>query len=144
MKSLCLPATLDALEEIGKYIVEAAKNADLDAKAAYGLRLAVDEIATNIITHGYKEAGKIGDVAVSGVLTDSSLTIVLEDTGIPFDPMSHNLPGDDYLSLPLEERPIGGLGIFLVLKGVHAFNYEHVDGRNRNIFVMNRPVGTPE
>ena len=138
MKPLCLPATLDSLDEIGKYVVAATSEAGLDTKAGYGLRLAVDEIATNIITHGYKEAERTGDVNLNGILTDSSLTIVLEDTGIPFDPLSQNLPGEDYLNLPLEERPIGGLGIFLVLKGADNFRYEFSEGKNRNIFVMNR------
>lgn len=138
MKPLCLPATLDALDEIGKYVVTATTGARLDSKAAYGLRLAVDEIATNIITHGYEEAGRNGNICVSGELSESALIIVLEDTGIPFDPRSRNLPGEEYLSLPLEERPIGGLGIFLVLKGVDAFNYEFSQGKNRNIFIMNR------
>jgi anti-sigma regulatory factor (Ser/Thr protein kinase) len=142
MKPLCLPATLDALDEIGKYVVTATTEAGLEAKAAYGLRLAVDEIATNIITHGYEEAGRSGDISVSGTLTNVALTIVLEDSGVPFDPLSQDLPGEDYLTQPLEERPIGGLGIFLVLKGVDAFSYEFVDGHNRNIFVVNRPVAT--
>lgn len=138
MKSLCLPATLDALDEIGKYVVVAAKSAGLDTKASYGLRLAVDEIVTNIIIHGYEEAGKTGDVMVSGELTKSALTIVVEDAGIPFDPLAQKLPGEDYLALPLESRPIGGLGIFLVLKGVDTFSYEFINGKNRNIFIMNR------
>lgn len=139
MKSLRLPATLDSLDEIGKYIVAATSEAGLDTKPAYGLRLAVDEIATNIITHGYEEVGTSGDVCVSGVLTDSNLTIVLEDNGIPFNPLSRKLPDEDELNLPLEERDIGGLGILLVLKGVDNFSYEFIDGKNRNIFVMNRP-----
>lgn len=139
MKTLCLPATLDSLDEIGKYVIAATSEAGLDTKPAYGLRLAVDEIATNIITHGYEDAGKTGDVTVSGEMTDSTLKIVLEDTGVPFDPLSRKLPSEDELSLPLEERDIGGLGIFLVLKGVDNFSYEFSDGKNRNIFVMNRP-----
>ena len=143
MKSLCLPATLDALEVIGKYVIEAADSAGLESKAAYGLRLAVDEIATNIVTHGYQEAGRTGDVAVSGTLTDAALTIVLEDSGIPFDPLQHVLPCDEDLSLPLEERPIGGLGIMLVVNGVDDFSYRYQDGRNRNIFVVKRPGSRP-
>jgi len=139
MKPLRLPATLDSLEEIGKYVIAATTQAGLGTKAAYGLRLAVDEIATNIITHGYEEAGRTGDVVVSGELTDSSLTIFLEDTGVPFDPLAKEPPSEEDLALPLEERPIGGLGIFLVQKGVDIFSYEFADGRNRNIFVMNRP-----
>lgn len=138
MEPLCLPATLESLEEIGKYVIAASAQAGLETKAAYGLRLAVDEIATNIITHGYEEAGKNGDIKLSGELTDQSLTIHLEDSGIPFDPLVKAGPSAEDLALPLEERPIGGLGIFLVQKGVDVFRYEFVDGRNRNIFVMNR------
>lgn len=141
MKPLRFPATLDSLDEIGKYIIAATAEAGLDTKAAYGLRLAVDEIATNIITHGYEEAGRTGDIRVSGTLTDTTLTIVLEDAGIPFDPMSQKLPDEEELCLPLEEREIGGLGLFLVLKGVDSFTYEYVNGCNHNTFVMNRPVG---
>jgi len=139
MTSLCLPATLDSLDEIGKYIVAAATVAGLDTKPVYGLRLAVDEVATNIITHGYEEAGRTGDVTVSGELTESTLTIVLEDSGVPFDPLSKKLPSEEELNLPLEERDIGGLGIYLVLKGIDTFRYEYSAGKNRNIFVMNRP-----
>jgi anti-sigma regulatory factor (Ser/Thr protein kinase) len=138
MEPLSLPATLDALERIGTYIVAATTEAGLDLKPAYGLRLAVDEIATNIITHGYQEAGLTGVVTVRAELSDSSLTVVLEDTGIPFDPLSRQLPGEDELNLPLEERSVGGLGIFLVLKGVDHFSYQFSEGTNRNRFVMNR------
>lgn len=140
MKPLCLPASLDSLDPIAAYIVEAATEAGLDPRSAYNLRLAVDEIATNIITHGYEEAGLRGDITVSGDMSEASLTVVLEDSGIPFDPLSQDLPSEDDLKLPLEERSIGGLGIYLVLKGVDAFRYERVGEHNRNIFVMNRPA----
>jgi len=143
MEPLSLPAKLDSLEEIGKYVVRATTQAKLATKAAYGLRLAVDEIATNIVTHGYQEAGICGEVTVSAVLTDSSLTVVLVDGGLPFDPLSHPLPGEADLNLPLEDRPIGGLGIFLVLKGVDAFRYERDQDQNRNIFVVNRTPDAP-
>lgn len=140
MRSLCLPATLDSLDAIGKYIVAATTEAGLEDKPAYGLRLAVDEIATNIITHGYEEAGKTGTITVSKTLTDLTLTIVLEDSGIHFDPLSRKLPDEHELHLPLEEREIGGLGLFLVLKGVDEFRYEYDNGHNYNIFVMHRPM----
>ncbi len=137
MDPLRLPATLDSLERLGKYVIAATEEAGLGEKAAYGLRLAVTEIATNIITHGYEEAGRRGDVAVFRTLTDSALTVVLEDTGVPFDPRTRKLPAEEDLKLPLEQRPIGGLGIYLVLKNVDVFQYEYVDGKNRNLFTVN-------
>ena len=46
----------------------------------------------------------------------------------------------DHINKPLEERPIGGLGIFLVMRSVDQFHYEYVDGRNRYVLTMKRPA----
>ena len=62
------------------------------------------------------------------------LEVVLEDSSPAFDPFSRESPDD--LDSPLEERDVGGLGIFLAGANVDEFRYEHVAGRNRNIFVM--------
>lgn len=106
MKPLTVPGTLDSLSKIGQYVNTAAQAADLDKKVSYHLRMAVDEIATNIIVHGYDEAGLTGDVLVLSEMDDQTLTITLEDTSAPFDPRKLGRP--DQLDLPVEERPIGG------------------------------------
>lgn len=134
MRKLSVPASLDSLEKIGTYVVRAAAEAGLDARGAYNLRLAVDEVATNIISYGYGEEG--GDMTLRGEISPASLTIVLEDRGIPFDPLAKEPPAEEDLARPLEERQIGGLGIYLVLKGVDSFRYEYAEGCNRNIFEM--------
>ena len=140
MKPLIIPGKLDSLSDVAKYVLEAAAAAGLDKKAAYRLRLAVDEITTNIITYGYEEAGIEGDITVRADSDDHALTITLEDVSQPFDPLQHMEPDD--LGLPLEQRTIGGLGIYLAINGVDKFTYERVDGRNRNTFVMNRKRDT--
>lgn len=138
METLVVPGTLDSLSIIGKYVLEAAAAAGLDKKAAYRLRLAVDEITTNIASYGYAEAGHDGMIEVCAQIDAQSLTIVVEDTAIPFNPLE--LPTDDIdLDLPLDQRPIGGLGVFLALNGVDQFSYEYADQHNRNVFVMHRP-----
>ncbi|MDQ4077674.1 MAG: ATP-binding protein, partial [Chloroflexota bacterium] len=108
-------------------------------RAAYRLRLAVDEIATNAILHGYQSAGREGDVRVEADIDADTLTIVLEDTGDPFNPLQHDTPDEEELGQPLEEREIGGLGVFLALQGVDEFRHEHTGQRNRNVFVVRRP-----
>lgn len=138
MEALILPGNLDALAPVRRYVQQAAQAADLDAKTAYGLVLAIDELVTNVVTHGYAEAGLHGDVAVQAHVDTQTLTITVEDCGVPFDPLQKTTP--DHLERPLEERPIGGLGIYLVLENVDEFRYEYVDQRNRNIVVMHRPV----
>ncbi len=137
MEPLAVPAVLDSLSTIGRYVLEAAQAAGLDKRAAYRLRLAVDEIATNIIVHGYAEAGRTGEVLVRADLDEETLAVALEDTAQPFDPRLKERPSQ--IDMPIEERPIGGLGVFLAVEGVDRFDYEYVGNRNRNIFVMKRP-----
>ena len=136
MESLVVPAVLDSLDPIGRAVLDAARAAGLDRKATYRLRLAVDEVATNIITHGYQEANLTGDITLAVELDSATLTIVLEDEAIPFDPRGEGTPEQIHESL--EERPIGGLGVFLALKNVDRFDYQRAGEKNRNVFVMNR------
>ena len=136
MESLTVPGKLDSLRTIAEYVMNASKTAGLEKKAAYNLRLAVDEIATNIIIHGYEEAGCEGNVALQADLNEKSLKITLEDTGVRYDPTKKEPQND--LDLPLEERQIGGLGVYLAIQGVDQFSYERVGDRNLNIFVVHR------
>ena len=142
METLIVPATLDSLRAIGDSVMEAAAAAGLERKAAYCLRLAVDEIATNAITHGRASAGHAGELHMRTAIDEKVLTITLEDTGVPFDP--RQAPPPDDLDAPLEDRHIGGLGIYLTLQGVDEFLYERDGEWNRNIFVMHRAVASAE
>jgi serine/threonine-protein kinase RsbW len=137
MDTLTVPGELDSLAAIREFVDRAATSAGLDRKAGYRLRLAVDEIATNIVTYGYDRAQRRGDIRVEANSDEGWLTVTLEDTGVLFDPTATEPPGN--LDDPLEERPVGGLGIFLTIRGVDDFRYEQRDGRNRNVFAMRRP-----
>jgi anti-sigma regulatory factor (Ser/Thr protein kinase) len=136
-KSLTVPGTLDSLKAIAAYVMKAAAEAGLDKKVTYRLRLAVDEIATNIITHGYDEAGLEGEIVVQTDLDDETLTIYLDDTGAAYNPQLNEAPDD--LNLPLEERQIGGLGLYLTTRNVDKFFYKRIGNQNRHTFVVNRP-----
>jgi serine/threonine-protein kinase RsbW len=137
MEPLTLPATLESLDPLVQYVLSAAAAAGLDRKAAYRLRLAVDEIATNIITHGYADAHTAGDMVIDARVGDEQLVVILEDWAPPFDPRLQEDP--DHIGKPSHERPIGGLGVFLALKSADAFEYEYRDHKNRNILTMKRP-----
>lgn len=136
MKTLTVPGELPSLPEIGNFVMAAAADAGLDRKQGYRLRLAVDEIATNIINYGYARHERVGQVVVSAEVVGDTLTVVLEDTAPPFDPLDHPLPTEEELDDALEDRPIGGLGIFLAIENVDEFRYEPVEGGNRNVFVV--------
>ncbi|MDZ8227521.1 ATP-binding protein [Nostoc sp. ChiVER01] len=136
--SLKVPATLDSLSKIAEYVLAATASAGLDKKAAYRCRLAVDEIATNIISYGYDQAGYTGVLHLQADIDEQALTISIEDTGLAYNPCETKLPDKDELNMPLEERSIGGLGIYLALHEVDKFIYERINGKNRNIFIMYR------
>jgi anti-sigma regulatory factor (Ser/Thr protein kinase) len=144
LNSLTVTARLDSLCEVAAFVQSEAEAAGLSAQARYSLRLAVDEIVTNIIMHGY--AGVPGDeralplIELRSEREEGVLRLIVEDTGMPFDPRHAPAPPD--LELPAEERRIGGLGIYLALRAVDGFSYERVGDRNRNIFEMKRLQGS--
>jgi len=134
-----LPGTLESLAGLRDCIAKQAEAAGLSRKAIYNLCLAIDEIATNVVLHGYQEAGRTGPLRVGTALDDEGFTVTLEDEGAPFDATQHAIPTAEDLAQPLEERKVGGLGILLALRGVDALQYESAPGVNRHIFVVKRP-----
>lgn len=137
MQELTLAADLDNLKQIRDYAKEAASAAGMDDRASYNLQLALDEIATNIILYGYRDSATKGNIVIRGEVIPNGLRITLEDTGIEFDPTTKIVDEGD-LSRPLEERAIGGLGIFLALQGVDLFAYKRIDNTNYNIFEIHK------
>jgi anti-sigma regulatory factor (Ser/Thr protein kinase) len=139
MPTLTLPGELASLDAIGDFVIEQARLAGLGKHATYQLQLAVDELATNSITYGYQNNGLSGDVVISADLDDHALTVVLEDCAPPFDPLQQDMEQvEEHFDKPLDDRPIGGLGIFFVRKAVDDFRYERRDDRNRNILTVYR------
>jgi phosphoserine phosphatase RsbU/P len=138
MQPIIVPGRLDSLERIGKYIMLAAKNAGLEKARAYKLRLAVDEIATNIINYGYQRAGLEGVISVEAGLDEHALTITLDDTSGYYDPTLRPPPPAEYFTQPLEERNIGGWGVYLAIQSVDQFHYHRLQDHNHNIFIMYR------
>jgi serine/threonine-protein kinase RsbW len=137
MQPLELDATLAALDPMREYVTTAARAAGLTSGAAYRLALAVDEIATNIISYGHTS----GALRLSARLDPARLEVVLEDQGQPYDPRQRPQPDPADLAADLADRPIGGLGIYLALNGVDGFDYHSEAGVNKNIFVMHRRAG---
>src|SRR5271157_1050941 len=138
MQPLIVPGRLDSLDKIGRYILLAAKNAGLEKSRSYKLRLAVDEIATNIINYGYQRAGLEGLISIEADVDDHALTITLDDTSGYFDPTLRPPPPPEYFTKPLEERAIGGLGVYLAIQSVDQFHYKRLQNHNQNIFIMYR------
>jgi anti-sigma regulatory factor (Ser/Thr protein kinase) len=123
MATLSLCADLGDLATVREFVASIGTDLGLDADVIYDLQLAVDEACANVINHGYGgQAGRI-DVTVEPV--EEGVQVVVRDWGGAFDP--HGVPIPD-VEAPLEERRLGGLGLFLMRKVMDdvsfAFNAE--------------------
>ncbi|MCX6018304.1 MAG: ATP-binding protein [Chloroflexi bacterium] len=135
-ENLTVPGNLDSLKAVREFVKRATGSAGIDKQRAYKLTLAVDEILANIVIHGYDEAGRSGDVEISYHVEEDRLRVDLYDCGIPYDPTQNDTPA--HLDKQLEDRPIGGLGVYLARQGTDDFIYEFVNDRNHNTFIVNR------
>lgn len=132
---LTVSGDLGAIPQITEYVARAAAEAGLTGKESYYLCLAVDEIATNIVIHGYKQIQPPGLLTIRATFSDDQLRIHLEDTGRPFDP--REAPQPDIHQSPHERQP-GGLGIYLALRSVDKFSYIRINDMNRSTFTIHK------
>lgn len=121
---LRVPASVTELAAIREFIRRQARAAGAAPRAVHDVVQAVDESVTNAIEHGY--AGRPGTVEVEVDRRGRWLVVRLRDQAPPFDPTL--LPAPD-TALPLAERPLGGMGVFLARELTHAMTYRRtVDG----------------
>jgi anti-sigma regulatory factor (Ser/Thr protein kinase) len=123
---LTIPNDLHELERVNTAANELLDRCGVGERTAYATNLALEELLSNVIRHGYPEGGRheielVLRVAVSGV------ELRIEDDGRAFDPLKAPTPE---LGVPLAERKVGGLGIHLVRSFVTEMHYERRGERN--------------
>ena len=99
----------------------------LPSEVLTNLRIALDEIVTNIVNYAYRD-GASHDITIHCEIRDGRLETTVEDDGVAFDPL--RAPPPD-LTVPLASREVGGLGVHFVRNLMSAVTYERVGGRNR-------------
>jgi len=109
--SLRMDAQLENLSAIRDFVEEMAERLNAMPTAIPNIVLAVDEMVTNIIVHGYQ--GRSGSIEIDLTTRGDALIVQLRDQAPPFDPTT--VPPPD-LSVPFDARPPGGLGIYLTRK----------------------------
>jgi serine/threonine-protein kinase RsbW len=133
---LTITADVSFLVVIRRFVELAAANLGLPERAVEDVVHAADELAANVILHGY--AGRPGHIALRCWVAAGALHISLRDQAPAFDPTTRPDPN---LDVPLEERPIGGLGIFLSRKMLDDLRYQRLPtGENELTLVKRFPV----
>lgn len=115
-----LPVALDFIERH-------LDQADCPMKQRMQIRLAAEEIFVNIAHYAYTPEKGNATVRVEVTEKPIAVTITFVDNGIPYDPLAREDPD---ITLPAEERNIGGLGIFITKKTMDDVSYEYKDGKN--------------
>jgi serine/threonine-protein kinase RsbW len=98
----------------------------------FNIRLVLDESVINVIVHGYEDSAE-HEIHVRLGIHDGAVTIVIDDDGIPYNPLEAPAPRFD---LPVEQRRIGGLGVHIMKTLARSLEYKREDGRNRLTIVL--------
>lgn len=126
MKELTLPAAVENIEKAVAFVNGQLESAGCPPKTMIQIDVAIDELFGNIAHYAY---GKdTGDTTVRVEVTEEPAVIItFIDNGIPYNPLKK--PDPD-VTKDLEEREIGGLGIFMVKKSMDDITYEYKEGQN--------------
>lgn len=126
---------ISEVSRLEPFIEDIGEELELSPDVVYNLNLALEEAVSNIILYAYPgQTGK--DIKVQAHTEGHSLLLTLTDAGIPFDPTK--VKNAD-VTLSAEERPIGGLGIFLIKSLMNEMRYEYKDGKN--ILTLVKTIG---
>ncbi len=133
MANLRLYANLSQLRVIRDFVAEASRALALEEWIIPDVQLAVDEICSNVITHGYQGQG--GHIEITIEPTEGGVQVIVRDWGKAFDPQAVAVPKVD---VPLELRSLGGLGLFLVRQLMDDVHFEFDGERGNSVTMVKR------
>ena len=127
MQDLVIEAKLENLDEVNNFVNNSIAEVDCSRKSVMQLGVIVEEIFVNIASYAYPK--EVGLVTIKSEVQENPATITLTfiDSGVEYNPLVEKDPD---LELSVEERQIGGLGIFLVKSMVEKISYSYEGGKN--------------
>jgi serine/threonine-protein kinase RsbW len=122
-----LEPRMEAVVELLNRIEAYAEATGLPPRAAHRLAVACEELVANVAMHGASGEGGATYVEINLESAGNELRLSVEDDGRAFDPLHKPMPD---LALNVDDRKIGGLGLYFVRSMVVSINYKRIDGRN--------------
>ncbi|RMD94143.1 MAG: tetratricopeptide repeat protein [Calditrichaeota bacterium] len=135
-EQLKVPAHIDYLKDLRNFVTQIGRKHNFSDKIINAFKLSVDEAATNIIRHAYRE--KQGLITIRAIVKKDSLTIALVDQGTYFDPQRVKDPD---LQRYVDIGKKGGLGIFIMRKLMDEIDYRKTEEGNELRMTKYRPAG---
>jgi anti-sigma regulatory factor (Ser/Thr protein kinase) len=133
--TLRLPAVLENVPVVMDRVIEAAARAGLDETTLQQIRLVIDEACANVVTHAY-EGVEPGDMEITCSHSSQACIIEVRDWGQGFVLECVPVPDTD---CPLDERILGGLGLFLIQHFMDQVEYSR-DARSGNVLTMTKKL----
>lgn len=126
MEQLTIDAKVENLPQVIEFILAPLED-NCKPKTLMQIELVIEELFVNVASYAYKS--EIGKCTICKNLGENppSITLTFIDSGVPYNPLEKEDPDT---TLGVNEREIGGLGIFLVKKNVDEISYEYKDGQN--------------
>ena len=128
---LTIDSIIDEIPVVSERLEELMSGAGFSPEAVLDTQLAVEEAITNVIVHGYQQKGN--EIRIACQVIDGAIEIRITDSAPPFNPLS--LPTPD-LASDVNERRIGGLGIYLIRRVMDGAEYAYEGGKN--IFTLTK------
>lgn len=126
-KILIIRNDINELNRLVVFLEELEEEWNLPMGLVPSINLALEEALSNVIFYAY-EKGSENEISIDFGLKGGELTIVISDAGNPYDPTQKEDPD---INLSADERPIGGLGIFLIKQIMNEVSYRRVGDRNQ-------------
>ncbi len=136
MMELIVEAKLDNLAQVLQFVDSRLEEEDCPIGMQMKIDVAVEELFVNIACYAYAPASGSATIRLEVEENPKTVVITFLDHGIPYDPLAKNDPD---VTLPLKDREIGGLGIFMVKKSMDDMVYAYENGQN--ILTIRKRIG---
>jgi serine/threonine-protein kinase RsbW len=133
MPTLTMSADESKLSTIRDFVACVGQEAGLSDQVIADLQLAVDEVCANVLRHGYRGQG--GELAVTIQPLRDAVRVTVQDWGVAFDPQA--VPEPD-VATPLEQRPLGGMGLYLVRQVMDEVLFEFGAEKGNTVTMVRR------
>ncbi len=127
-KELTVSTSVEKMDEILDFVNTYLEEMDCPMKVQTQLDIAIDELFSNICYYAY--GGKAGEamIVIDSLSDPHGVTLTFIDSGVPYNPLEKEDPD---VNLGVNERQIGGLGIFIVKKTMDDISYVYEDNKNK-------------
>lgn len=132
--ALTVANRVEELARIAAAVEELAEQENWPPDFLFKVNLVLEEFGINIMNYGYDDDGH--DFQIKLTAEADTVTIEFIDDGKPFNPLEDNPEADTETNV--DDRPIGGLGLFLIKEMTEDFSYRREDSRNHSTMVMRK------